>query len=297
MVKLSFIWFGIKGRYGIWEDGLWGAMKLLESEYDVTYHEPTDDIDPDSIVLFWEALCTCVSKDKEMFERVRNLPNKKALLFAGGPIRQEWLNGFDHYFWESKIDGDEFERMGTSNSCAFGINEKVFYPQKQPKVFDVSVFGTCASWKRQGMIGKAIGNRLVVAGRNQETDPQPFIDCRNAGSLVFDELHPKALNTLVNASHCVVNGAEKMGGGQRVTLEAMSAGIPVICMSDSPKNREYVEESGFGLVVDPNVDDIRTAVERIKDMRLDPGIGRSYIESKWSSVKYAEYLNNWISLQ
>ena len=49
------------------------------------------------------------------------------------------------------------------------------------------------------------------------------------------------------------------------TLEAMACGVPVVCMEDSPKNREYVEESGFGKVVYPNKEEIKRAVEEIKN--------------------------------
>jgi len=107
-MKIAFIWFGITGRYGHWEDGLYYAMKELEKEHEVTYHEPTSVIPEDAIVLFWEALSTKVGKDSNIFDAVTRLPNKKALLFAGGVIKKEWTVGFDHIFVESKLNKDEF---------------------------------------------------------------------------------------------------------------------------------------------------------------------------------------------
>lgn len=290
-MKIAFIWYGLTGRYGIWRDGLWGAMKILEKKYQVTYHEPSDEIPEDAIVLYWEAPCSINGKDRDQYLRVKNLPNKKILLFAGGPIKAEWLSGFDHVCVESKINSVELELLGIPHSTAFGINEDMFKPEKQPKIFDAAVFGTCASWKRQGIISKALKDRVVIAGRFQEEDPSPFIESRDAGALVLEEQTPITLNSLLNASHCTVNGAEFWGGGQRVTLESMSAGIPVICMSDSPKNKEYVEESGAGLVCEPNIESIRRTVEEIKLWsEEDKFKGYEYVRSKWTKQHYADAL-------
>ncbi len=293
-IKVAFLWFGIKGRYGIWQDGLYAAMKIIEQTCDVTYHEPTDEVDPNAIVLFWEALCTRVSKDKDMFEKVMKLPNKKALLFAGGPIKEEWFEGFDHIFWESKIDGEVFERMGISNSCAFGINEKVFYPEQREKKYDSCHFGTSASWKRQWLLGEAVKEKGLIVGRYQETDRRPFDDCKRFGCIVLPEMHPNDLRPLLNESWTCGQTCAKDGGGQRCTLEALACNVPVICMTDSPKNREYVEESGCGMVVEPNIQDIHKAVEECK--KIDWGTkGRDYIMSKWTSQHYADALLQWIN--
>jgi len=291
-IKVDFVWFGITGRYGIWKDGLWAAMQILEKEFDVEYKEPTADIRPDAVVLLWEAPCTINHPENGIwYKRICDLPNKKALLFAGGPLKQEWMWQFDHVFVESAINAEECDVQGVKHSTAFGINSDIFKPMEVEKIYDVAVFGTCASWKRQGMIGKAIKNKMVVAGRGQESDPQPFIDCTESGCKMFNELQPHKLNELLAQSHCIVNGADFWGGGQRVTLEAMSAGIPVICMSDSPKNIEYVEESGFGLVCEPNEEAIKNAVNSIKEMNLQPSIGRKYVESKWTPQHYADSLS------
>ena len=73
-----------------------------------------------------------------------------------------------------------------------------------------------------------------------------------------------------------------------MTLEAMACNVPPIVMSDSPKNVEYVEESGYGLVVDPNPEAIRDAIDRLKPVKEHSG--RKYIESKWTIQHYADAL-------
>ena len=297
---IAFIWYGMTGRYGQWKDGLWKAMQILESKYTVTYHEPNEEIPEDAIVLFWEAPCTAISPQNSWwYNRVANLPNTKALLFAGGPLKYDWINKFDHVFVESKINHDELTDMRfPSFSTAFGINETIFHPMDVGKLWWGIHPGTCASWKRQGFVGEALGDKGLVVGREQPNriDTFGFDRCRELGCSVLDEQKPEDLAVLVNQSHVCVQTSALWGGGQRVTLEALACNVPVVCMSDSPKNREYVEESGCGLVVDPDPVKIRKAVEDM--MVTDFGTkGRDYVMSKWTSQHYADNLSAWIDKQ
>ena len=66
----------------------------------------------------------------------------------------------------------------------------------------------------------------------------------------------------------------------------LACGIPPVVMSDSPKNREYVEESGFGVVAEPDVDSIRKAI--IEAKKQDPQKGIDYVTNKWTSQHYAD---------
>lgn len=289
--KVAFVWYGITGRYGIWKDGLWAAMRLLEKEYDVTYHEPTDEIPEDAVVLLWEAPCTAQSRENAWwYERMCSLPNKKILLFAGGPLKREWMDRFDHICVESRINAKECEEQGLPYSTAFGINSDIFRPMGLEKTYDGIHHGTCASWKRQWLVGETLRDKALIVGRGQDSDPSPFQRCRDAGATVLDEKEPEDVAILLNSSLACVQTSDYWGGGQRCTLEAMACGIPPIVMSDSPKNREYVEESGFGLVCDPDGESIRRAVEEIRANPPDPRKGREYIESKWTPRHYAKSL-------
>ncbi len=290
---LVFIWQGISGRYGVWRDGLWAAMKILERDYDVRYQEPKVPVLENAIVLYWEAPCTLNGKDAHNYKWVQALPNKKALLFAGGPIKKEWLDGFDHVFYESKINGEELKALGIPCSLAFGINENIFFSTDAEKEWDGIHHGTCAGWKRQKLVGESIGNRGIVVGRRQETDTYGFDRCKELGCTVVDELPPEQVSLLVNRSWSLIQSSDYWGGGQRATLEAMACNVPVVCMKDSPKNREYVEESGFGLVVDPEPVYIKSAVEEIKKWPLT-NRGREYILSKWTAQHYANSLKLWL---
>lgn len=293
--KISFIWQGINGRYGHWQDGLWLAMKHLEKEYDVTYHDLDEDIPEDSIIFFWEAPCNYNGQFSEGYKRIMNLPNKKVLLFAGGPIKKEWVEGFDLVCVESKINADEFTQLGVPNITAFGINEEVFKPLNLEKKYQAIHQGTCASWKRQWLVGEAFKDRALLVGRFQKSDSRPFNEAREYGATILDEQPYPEIAKLLNESDILAQTADYWGGGQRATLEAMACGIPVICMSDSPKNREYVEESGAGLVCEPDAQSIKKAYEEIMTWE-DKQKGIEYVKNKWTSKHYAESLRTAINL-
>lgn len=286
-MKIAFCWQGISGRYGHWNDGLKKAMELIETEHTVTYHEPHEVIRDVDVILYWEAPCTILGKDKMNYLNIFTNPIPKILLFAGGPIKKEWVDGFDLVCVESQINADECEKLGIPYRIAFGVNTDIFYRRNMEKIYDGMHQATCASWKRLDLFAKALKDKGVVCGRDQETDPNGFIECRKQGVTLLPEQSYESVCQLLNQSHTMVQTSEFWGGGQRATLEAMACGIPPIVMSDSPKNREYVEESGFGAIVEPNIESIQEMVKTFIDYPIDPQIGVKYIENKWTAAHYA----------
>jgi glycosyltransferase involved in cell wall biosynthesis len=273
-------------------------MKRIEEVHDVKYFDPAEDymaFQPD-VILFWEAPYTSQSPFRDVWNKVVKTPVRKALLFAGGPIKKEWVKDFDHVFVESKINKDEFDALGISNSTAFGINEEIMVPMKREKKYVGIHHGTCASWKRQQLVGESLGKDGLVVGRYQESDRFPFDECKRLGTTVLDEQQPEQIAELLNESIMCLQTSRADGGGQRCTLEAMACNIPVICTSDSPKNREYVEESGFGVVCAPDSPHIKLAIEEVKNREWG-NKGRDYIMTKWTSKHYADNLLAWINKQ
>lgn len=291
-MRISFIWQGFSGRYGHWQDGLYAAMKLIEQEHEVAYFDvhqldKLKEFSPD-VVLYWEAPCTLKGKDADKYREVMNLPYKKALLFAGGPVERETCKGFDLYFVESTINEREFAELGLPWKRAFGVNTQIFKPiSDTPKLYDAFMQATFADWKRHKLFAEAMGERGAVAGRKQEHDMNGYNACVEKGVVIFPELPAIGVADLINASHVVLNTAEFWGGGQRCTLEAMACGVSVIVMNDSPKNCEFVHESGFGIAVPPNVEAIRGAIESIKKAPFPIAQGVDYINSKWTEQHYA----------
>ncbi len=295
-MKISFVWLGLNGVYGRWDDGLREALRIIERDHEVAYFEPFQissikDFNPD-VVLYWEAPQTHDSGENgKWYQEVMNLPYKKALLFAGGMIREEWISGFDLIFTESSINEAELGMMNIPYMRAFGINDRIFKPEPQPKIWDACMQGTFASWKRQQLFSNALKEKGVCCGRKQKTDAEPFRKCYENKTAIFDEMNYPNVSSLINMSHTVVNTADYWGGGQRCTLEAMACGVPVIVMSDSPKNCEYVEESGAGIICNPNENDIQNAIVRAKHNQAQYYVnGIEYIKSKWTAQHYADSL-------
>lgn len=293
-MKIAFIWQGFDGRYGMWQDGLAAAMRILAKEHTVRYFDfpltGIDEFKPD-VVLYWESPCTLKGRDAENYQSVMNLPYKKALLFAGGPVEVTTCHGFDLYFVESKINEEEFEALGLPWKRAFGVNTQIMKPQYQGKKWDGIIAATFADWKRHTLFAEALGDKGLAVGRLQEFDRNGYNRCMELVVNVMPEQTPTELAKLYNASHVAVNTSAFWGGGQRMTLEAMACGIPVIVMSDSPKNCEYVEESLGGMVVPPEPQAIRDAIEEIgRWLPEDKTDGVDYIQSKWTERHYAKAL-------
>ena len=139
-------------------------------------------------------------------------------------------------------------------------------------------------------MAEALGDRCLVVGREQPEDIWPFQRSKELGATVMGQQPFTEVARLINQSYTLCQTSEFWGGGQRATLEAMACGVPPIVMTDSPKNREYVEEAQFGKVVEPSAPQIKLAVEELKNNPPDPMIGVNYIKSKWTAKHYADKL-------
>lgn len=311
-MKIAFIWQGFDNRYGQWQDGLYAAMKILERDHEVKYFDiregsittnsivdfiPTiEDIyhfKPD-VVLYWEAPVTQRGKDKDNWNAVCALPYKKALLFAGGPLKAIDVKDFDLVFTESAINDEDCEREGIPYKRAFGVNTQIMKPLNLEKKWDGILAATFAAWKRHELFAEALQSTGLAVGRVQQHDSNGYNRCLQLKVDIMDEVSPEELSKLYNQSYVAVNTAEYWGGGQRMTLEAMACGIPVIVMADSPKNREFVEASLGGFICNPNANEIKACVEEIKtnsDKAINKGqFGYEYIQSHWTEYHYAKAL-------
>lgn len=291
-LKIAFVWQGISGRYGVWNDGLREAMRIIEKKHEVTYHEPSDDIVGVDLIMYWESPCTVNGPNKANWEKVVNNPIKKFLLFSGGPIEPQWFDSFAHTFVESEINSDELESWGIPHSTAFGVNTDIFRPiYHEKKLWDAMHHATSASWKRQPLLAEALKEKTLIVGRFQPEDPFPFNESERLGATVLkDEVPPTVVAGFLNQCYALGQTSNYWGGGQRATLEALACNVPVICMKDSPKNCEYVRESGWGIIVDPDPTQIRKAVEEVKNWSRFDYQGRNYILKNWTAEHYAENL-------
>lgn len=285
--RIAFLWDGVSLHYGKrWLDGLWLAIQHLKKDgFEVRYFEPQDSVNiigynPD-VLLFWGAFVEKVTKE------VIKLPYKKLCCFAGGRIDEDNSKGWDLIFVESEINEQELTKLGRPWMRAFGINEELYVPIPLAKKWDAIIYGTFAGWKRHDLFS-CMRERGLAIGIKQEHEKWCYEMCEEYGVTVMDEQPREEVVKYINMSRTALNTAEYWGGGQRMTLEAMACNVPPIVMSDSPKNIEYVKESGYGIVCDPNPVDILAAVEEAK--KITKHTGREYIMSKYTSRHYANQL-------
>ena len=277
----------------MWQDGLYAAMKVLQLYYDVRFYDVTPEsleqvkqFNPD-VVLFWEAPCTKHGKDGAMWNSVVQLPYRKCLLFAGGPLKAIDVAEFDMVFVESAINAEECERQGIPYRRAFGVNTQIMKPVSLSMKHDAMMQATFADWKRHTLFAEAMGDKGIVCGRKQEFDMNGYNECVKRGVTILPEQSPEKVSELINSSWCVLNTSDAQGGGQRCTLEAMACAMPVIVMSDSPKNVEFVRESGGGIICDPHPEAIRDAVKKCKEYNNMGTKGYEYVQSHWTERHYA----------
>jgi len=292
-MQIDFVWQGVVSEpetFPKWDDGLRAAMRIIEGEHKVNYREPYDELTGD-IILYWESPLTIQGKSSANWKKVQQANKPKALLFSGGPVRPEWIKGFDLIFYESDINKDDFGSIPTIK--AFGINENIFKPMAIPKKYKAVMHGTFASWKRQELFSKALGKEGLIFGRKQETDTMPWTESVRLSNALGEQSY-ETTAMLLNQANCAVNTADKNGGGQRATLESMACGLPVVVMIDSPKNREYVEDSGVGSIVEPDENRIKEAVAQY-DGTIDQD-AIDYVNSKWTSKHYADKIKEGIKL-
>jgi glycosyltransferase involved in cell wall biosynthesis len=290
-MRIAFLWDNgtHKIKHNQWDDGLWLALEYIKSwGHEVGYFEPRDTakvraFKPD-VVLFWGALCEPAASIVQL------LPYKKAIAFAGGAIDKDNIGNFDMYFVESEINEQELTSFNKDWMRAFGVNDQIFTPKARKKKWDAMSAAAFAAWKRPQLFAEAVREKGVWVGQHQEHEKWCYEEPKKLGVTIKDIQSREKCAQLMNESWVVLNTSDFWGGGQRLTLEAMACDIPVIAMKDSPKNCEYIEESGVGMIVEPNPEAIKEAIHSIKFDYVPQG--REYIESKWTGEHYAKALIN-----
>ncbi len=217
-------------------------------------------------------------------ERFKSTP--KVLCFAGGPTAHIAKSYFKVIVVESQVYLDDFTKLGVTAVRGFGTNVKVFHPRKLPKRFDAIYPASLCFHKNIELFCHAMSGRgLCVGNHNEPTVASKIL------SLDVSLMHRVSSNVLAdlyNMSYVTVITAGPQGGAQRVVLESMACGIPVVIMSDHDRCIEFVKESGFGRICHPVDIEIREAVNDLIDNPLDSSIGVRYIASKWTEDHYAE---------
>lgn len=298
-----------------WNDGLCAALRILSGRHELRYFTVGDarfDLKNNGLdmsfvpeggefveaVRAWnpDVLLHWADATRPHAEPLKTLGKPTALCFAGGnPFGPTW-HLFDHIFVESQSYKMQYENrgFGAQVSTAFGTNTALFDPnhphvKNQAKHFDVCMPATYCAWKRHDLLADATkGLSVCCAGFKYDThETECWGKPTDSGALALPHVSAEALRQIYVASRVCVVTSHWTGGSQRTVLEAMAMNVPLVVMSDSDKTSEYVLDAGEGLVVEPNSQAIRLAVDELRHQQVNT---RDYVMSKWSETHYADAL-------
>lgn len=271
-MKIAFICELPNEHFWFWQDGLSAAIDYLSTQYkweiDV-FNLPSlknpnlsaEKINSYDFGLYWGPL-NRKQHEKKLFR-------KQGLCYAGGPTNHVNADNFDIIFAESRVDLDEFTRLGKKAHQAFGTNTKLFKPiQGQPKVIDCLYPAAFAKWKRHDefvdyVIRRRGGEMSIAVGYIQPNNHEyECVEvCLNNNIGVIPWIPASSLVWLYNGAKEVVVAADPVGGCQRTVLEAIACGTPVKVLNQEHKKLTELQNL--------------TREEVLKD---------------WSEVSYAEAL-------
>lgn len=213
----------------------------------------------------------------------------KVLCFAGGPRHHIARSYFRVIVCESQVYVDDFTKAGVTAVRGFGTNMQVFAPEtRNPKKWDAIYPASLCFHKNIELFARALPGRSLCVGNHNE--PTIASKVLSLDTSLLHRVSSRVLADLYNMSRVTVITCGSDGGAQRVVLESMACGIPVVVMNDNDRCVEFVEKSGFGRVCHPVDVEIRDAVNDLLEWPLDFHVGVDYIAANWSEHHYAKAL-------
>lgn len=289
------------------QDGITAAMAELAKRHEVQFFtvgrdtiifNPLHDIimtsDPVKSIAEWEpdVILHWADTTRPHAIPLFELGKPMALCFAGGEPLGETYPYFEHIFVESQVYKDVYDKVGVSNSIAFGTNTDLFRPlPEQPKLFDTINLSTFAAWKRHDLYAAAVqGLRSIAAGYiYQNHEQECWQECLRLGTMILPHVPADVARYLMAASRVCVITSMSSGGSQRTVLEAMAMNLPLI-ITDSDKY-DYAHDSGKVFVAEPTAESIRGYINAILDGEQNTNT-RDYVLENWSHIRYAEALED-----
>jgi len=239
MKKILFVYFN--ECESTWRDGLYKALELLGSDYEITkYNMASKEVAPSPLgfdfVLGWGAFGSQVD------ELVREMSTMKGLCIAGNARQPVGCERYDVLFYET-----EWYRPQIAHHFnivhAFGVNTDIFKPMFTEKHWKYITVGAFADWKRHYLLGYKVGNRLAVGQiqvNNLAESMRIVAGLLRVGVMVSDQLPPEEVAKLYNMSEVAYIPCDVVGGGERSVLEARACGTAVEVEDDNPKLKELL---------------------------------------------------------
>lgn len=271
-----------------WDDGLRGAMKILEKKYEVVYHlDGKCNCEKTDIVFAWGGTLS------NTYKNALTMVCKRVLLFAGGPRESELFKDYDMVCFENEIHTNEAKIRGIKCITAFGTDTNIFKPMEQPKIFDVIYPAAFGLWKRNDLFAKAAkGLKALALGNIQHHELECWNVCVENNIAVSADIPQSRLPYFYAMSHTVCVLPVSFIGGQRTVLEAMAMKLPVIVPSDAPLVCEFVQHGGTIVSSDPET--IRTAI--VSNIGRVNEEGHQYVMKNLTEKHYARSLEKALSI-
>lgn len=267
-----------------WDDGLRGAIQILEGDNKVCYHlsgRPNPDCRPDFLFVWGGTL-------SGPFKAAKHFDAHKILFFAGGGIEREYFEKYDMVLFENEFHTNTARTMGIRCMTAFGTNTKVFKPIKNNKIFDAFYPGAFGLWKRKDLFAKAVkGLKAFSCGNIQEHEPECWDVCVENGVSVAGDIPQNRLPYFMSMSKTIVVLPVPEIGCQRTVLEAQAMNLPVIVPNDAPLVMEFAKHGG--IIVDPDPASIRYAIQTAPETNED---GYQYVLNNMTEVHYAKKIRS-----
>lgn len=243
------------------------------------------DWKPDAILFFGDF-------SRPIMGELADVKIPKAICYSGGRFT-DYEHVPDIIFVESKSYIDWMNSRGLTNVVqAFGTNTELFKPYpNQPKIIDALFPATFASWKRHHLFAEALGPRGLCCGWWQEHEMEVIQNAMKGNVGLLHHQPAESMALLYNLAKTVVITSSDIGGSQRTVLEALASNVPCIVMADSTMTSEYIRECGEGAIVEPNVEDIRKAVDEWKDKKVNT---RQWVLDNYSEFIYADKVRDGI---
>lgn len=269
MNKLLFVYQMPPEHAFYWRDGLYGALKELEKDWEVKYLNVWENPSWEEEFMKYDADFTLGwgGVSSPHFPKVYAKLSKGGWCLGGGSPNDSQYDKFGVVFVEN-----ESYLVKPNYRLAFGTNTDTFYEFSQPKMFDAIYPAAFANWKHQELFADICERenlRGLAVGYKQEQNEEESIHLMNyclvKGVAVMDWVPANSLNYLYNMSKEVIITADASGGCERAILEAKAVGLPVRVVSNSEKLHKWNSYS------------------------------REEIRDKWNHVEYARMLREGIN--
>lgn len=286
-----------------WSDGLYGALKELGKEFSVKvfgYCDVDAVIKRDNIEIQLSSTSSSLGYWLRAFNpkiilgwgpsfinwsELNSFTGTKILLYAGGlPDNENAKKIFDAVVVENESDAQFFD----NSYVAFGTNTEVFRPFTYlNKIYPAVYPAAFANWKRHDLWAKSAPGGSVAIGHMQEVEQECIEVCIENGHMVMPQVSQSSVPFFLNQAKGVIITAERMGGCQRLALEAMACNVPVLVTNDS----KAAEFDGVW-TCPPEEDEIRKAfiamVLSFENGEFD--LRKQFIEGKYDHYAYADNL-------